>query len=290
MLHALQRTHAMVPAALLAAALSPAVAWSQPAPQTQPAPQAQGIAAPSVDEARQHFELGVAAMQRQDWPLAFQEFETSGRLRRSAAVALNLGVVLREMHRLVEARVRLQEFNELATAQQHTQHDAQVQQMLTEISRSLGRLRVTSVTPASATVSIDGRRAQLNDAGETAIDPGSHVVRAEAQGYVTHDETIEVAESATREISFTLAAVPVETPHPVQGPSVDPRVAPNPAQQPAASRPIYSRWWFWTAIGVGAAAIGAGTAIAVVSSRGTRAPPATNAGFSINAISFGGAQ
>jgi hypothetical protein len=227
-------------------------------------------------------------MQAQRWPEAFAEFEASGRIRRSASVALNLGVVLREMRRFVEARVRLQEFNELATPAQHTQHDAQVQQMLTEISRRLGRVRVTEIAPPTATITLDGRRAQLNDANETVIDPGTHALRAEAAGFLAYEETLEIAESATRDVAVHLAAQPVETPHPAAAAPVDPRVAQTPVAQPEA-RPAYTRWWFWTAIG-GAAVLGGVAAIVAVTSGAERPLPSTTTNLTISALTLRGAQ
>ncbi len=297
----LRQKHRLGASAMLVVALAPAAAWAQQATDQMAAPArpAPGVAAPAqpapgaqvaaqaqpVDEARQQFELGVAAMQRHEWQRAFEAFEASSRLRRSAAVALNLGVVLREMRRFIEARVRLTEFNELASAQQHQQHDAQVQQMLSEISRRLGRLRVVELAPPTATLTLDGRRAQLNDMGEAVLDPGSHTARVEAAGFQPHDETIEITESTTRDLRVTLVAAPVETPHPAQPPAVDPRVAQTPVAPAQASRPVYTRWWFWTAIGVGAAAIGAGTAIAL-SNRVKDLPPAS---ATVTAIQIGGA-
>ncbi len=281
MLHTFRHSFLFASCVATLAALSPAAALAQPAPAPQAAPT-------PVDEARQHFELGVAAMQAQRWPEAFAEFEASGRIRRSASVALNLGVVLREMRRFVEARVRLQEFNELATPAQHQQHDAQVQQMLTEISRRLGRVRVTEIAPAAATITLDGRRAQLNDANETVIDPGTHALRAEAPGFLPFEETLEIAESATRDVSVHLVAQPVETPHPAVAAAVDPRVAQTPVAQPE-SHPFYTRWWFWTAIG-GAAVLGGVAAIVAVTSGAERPLPPTTTNLTISALTLRGAQ
>ena len=281
MLHTVRHSFLFASCVATLAAVSPAAALAQPAPAPQAAPV-------PVDEARQHFELGVAAMQAQRWPEAFAEFEASGRIRRSASVALNLGVVLREMRRFVEARVRLQEFNELATPAQHTQHDAQVQQMLTEISRRLGRVRVTEIAPPTATITVDGRRAQLNDANETVIDPGTHALRAEAAGFLAYEETLEIAESATRDVAVHLAAQPVETPHPAAAAPVDPRVAQTPVAQPEA-RPAYTRWWFWTAIG-GAAVLGGVAAIVAVTSGAERPLPSTTTNLTISALTLRGAR
>ncbi len=277
----LLRKHHLGPCLTLVVALAPAAAWPQPAP-------AQPAATQATDEARQQFELGVAAMQRRDWPRAFEAFEASSRIRRSAAVALNLAVVLREMRRFIEARVRLAEFTELASAQQHQDHDEEVQRTLSEISRRLGRLRVVALTPPTATLTLDGRRAQLNDMGEAVLDPGNHTAHVEAAGFQPHDETFEITESTTYDLRVTLVAAPAETPHPAQPPAVDPRVAQTPVAPAQTSRPVYTRWWFWTAIGGAAVLGGVVTAVAVTSGR-TRDPPSTNTGVTINALSLGGA-
>jgi tetratricopeptide (TPR) repeat protein len=49
----------------------------------------------------------------------------------------------------------------------------------------------------------------------------------------------------------------------------------NPLQAPAPDRPrpVYKRWWFWTVLGVGVAAVAAGTAVAVIELRGPSFKP-----------------
>lgn len=251
-------------------ALAPAAAWAQQAPPTPPA-------AVPVDEARQLFEQGVRAMQRQEWPAALTAFEGSMRLRRSASVALNLGVVLREMGRFVEARVRLQEFNELATPEQQQTHHDEVTRLTLDLSRRLARVRVLELTPPSAVVTIDGRRAQLNEAGEVSVDPGTRSVRAEAQGYLPFEERIEVAESATREIRVALAPQPAAAPAPT--PVVVTNVTPHapPAAVAPESHPFYTRWWFWTIVGV-AVAGGVTTGVVLATQPAPLAFPETSTG------------
>jgi tetratricopeptide (TPR) repeat protein len=52
--------------------------------------------------------------------------------------------------------------------------------------------------------------------------------------------------------------------------------APPPAIPPPADRPIYGRWWFWTAIGVAVA--GAGGVVAYEATRSTSGAPTTALG------------
>lgn len=240
----------------------------------QPVASPDAGAQPAADPARQQFEAGVAAMQRQDWTAALAAFEDSMRLRRSAAVALNLGVVLNNLGRLTEARARLLEFNELATAQQRGEHSAHVNELLMTLARRLARVRFIELSPPSAVVSIDGRRATLTETSEALFDPGAHTVRVEAPGYIPHEERVDVASSATHEMRVTLAAAPapVVTPHPAQPPA------------PRAESPFYTRWWFWTTIGV---VVVAGATVAVVRATAERDPPPTSTGIVLNGIRVG---
>lgn len=260
---------------------------------------AQSPSVTDVDPARAQFELGVAAMQREAWPDALTAFETSMRLRRSAAVALDLSVVLHRLGRLAEARAWLQEFSELASPAQHRTHDAEAAGMLADIARRLARLRVLSLSPVSAVVFVDGRRAQLNEAGEAVVDPGAHTVRAEAPGYIAHESQVEIAPGGTGDVRVSLEHEPVPvapvvvtptvvaSPHPVGGDvAVDPRVAPS--APVTVSPPFYTRWWFWTAIG--AAVVGGAAASVVVATSGTRPLPDTSTHVTLNATTRAGAM
>lgn len=244
-------------------------------------------AAPADDPARAQFELGVAAMQREAWPEALAAFEASMRLRRSAAVALDLGVVLYRLDRLSEARVWLQAFNELASPAQHRLHDETVARTLADVARRLARLRITSLSPGSAAVLVDGRRAQLNEAGEVALDPGSHTVRGEAPGHLPWSTQVELSAGGTAELRVELEREPppapppvvIVTPHPAAGnPPMDPRVTPTSSNE---ASPIYTRWWFWTALG--AVAAGGAAAAVVLATSGTRPLPETSSQVTLTA-------
>ncbi|MEZ4410602.1 MAG: PEGA domain-containing protein [Polyangiales bacterium] len=248
-------------AAALAAVLAVAPgAWAQPAPEP--------AAAQTVDPARAAFDQGVEAMSRQDWPAAYAAFERSMQLRRSAAPALNLGVTLHRMGRLLEARVRLQEFSELATPSQHQLHDAEVQSLLTEINRGIGRLRLEEVRPATAVVTVDGRRVSPDAAGEVPVDPGSRTVRAEAPGYVAAEQTIEVGRGSITPVRLSLAAAPEPEAPP---PRIIERVITTPHPREEPSPPVTTRWWFWTSVGAGAVVAGVLTAV-VISAASSTAP------------------
>lgn len=248
--------------AFVAATLPAGAAVAQPAP---------AAADPNVETARRYFEAGVAAMQRQDWAEAVNGFQNSQRLRRTASVSLNLGIALHRLGRLVEARAELQDFTQNAMPAQHAQHDAEVGRLLAEIGRRVGRIQLAELRPTAATVTLDGAPAVLNDARTVNVDPGEHRVRAEAEGFVPHEETLRVPEAGV--VPVRLVLVPRAA------------VAVAPAAPAAPSRSIVTRWWFWTGVGVVAAGVAAGVVVAL---SGTREPPASTTGVVLQGVRVGG--
>lgn len=265
--HPTRRARSLAALGFALTTLVGAAATAQPAPAT-PAP-TPAVNDPNADTARRYFEAGVSAMQRQDWAEAVNGFENSERLRRTASVSLNLGIARHRLGRLVEARAALNDFLQNATPAQHGEHDAEVGRLVAEIGRRVGRIRLTELRPTSSTVTIDGQAAVLNDAREVTVNPGEHRLRAEADGFVSRDETVRLAEGATQSVSLVLVPVAAVAVAPPTGPAA-PVAAP-----PSGS--ILSRWWFWTGVGVVAAGATAGIVIATRGTNTTTGPLPTPA-------------
>lgn len=256
-------------------ALSAALASAESRAQsTQPnaTPQAAGsnTAAPDPREAdaRALFEQGVSALSDERYSDALTAFARSYEIRRVASVALNLGIALRALGRVTEARQRFNEFLEMASAAQHERHDREVANYIQDVSRRIARIRVASVEPEQARILVDGRRVTLDERDEVAVDPGEHRVEAQLQGYsAAEPQRVTLEPGGRAEVRLRLAQ---ERP--------DPRVTIAPenngqrsttqggrAQSPPP--PITSNPWLWVGIGVGvAAAIAIPTAI-VLSTR-----------------------
>ena len=244
---------------------------------------------PNFAEARRHFEAGVTAMQAEQWPEALAAFEQAHRLRRSAAASLNLGITLHRLGRLLEARVRLQEFLELATPPQRQAHEAEAQRLIAEVNRRVGRIRVTALEPAHAALTVDGRRAALNDAQEIDVDPGERAVGAEAAGFVPFTRALTVGPGVTESIEVRMS--PVAAPAAPATPSVGPTIAPSPlppaaaltaptAPARAASPSIFTRWWFWT----GVAVVATGATVGILRATSSTDPlPVGNTGRVVSA-------
>lgn len=271
--------HAGLTLALLAAPLGVS---AQPAPT----PTGEAPVQTARDQARRHFDEGVAAMAQSNWEDAARAFEESMRAQATASAALNLGIALKRVGRLLEARLRFQQYLELPSETLHREHDAEVQTMLGEIARSVARVHFSAFAPAAAVLSVDGRRVQLNDANEVTVDPGSRLVRAEAPGYVPFEERVELAAGGTRDLRVEMVAAPSVV-APVAAPVERVVVVNRPVPAAPVSRPLYQQWWFWTIIG-GVAVAGAVTGVVLATRDDVRDPPSGSLGVAVNGISSWG--
>jgi len=118
--------------------------------------------------------------------------------------------------------------------------------------RLRGALRLLA-TVAGAQVAFDGRiigKTPLPLIPGLAV--GNHVVRVSKEGYAEVVQPVEIPFQKTAEV-----VVRMELPHKGN--------QPQEAQRPL---PWYTRWWFWTVVGVVAAGVGAGISYGLSSSTG----------------------
>ncbi|MBL8683885.1 MAG: PEGA domain-containing protein [Myxococcales bacterium] len=232
---------------------------AQPTSSTQPAQTTTGAqtapADPREAEARAAFEAGVAALTDERYADALRHFQRSYDVRRAASAALNLGVTLRALGRLVEARQRFNEFLELANEAQHERHDREVAQFIADIGRRVGRVRIAVVEPAGARVLIDGRRAARDERDEVVVDPGEHRVEAVLAGYDTAIQTVSVESGQVNDVQLRLRRAVIEQ-----------RVIVTQPTPPSRSGGIWTSPVFWVVIGVAVtAAVAIPVTVAVTS-------------------------
>jgi hypothetical protein len=215
---------------------------------------------------------------------ALVHFNRSYELRRAASVALNLGITLRALGRLVEARSRFNEFFELASSTLRDRHDRDVSNFLADINRRISRMHVVALEPSGARITVDGRRVAVDERDEVQIDPGEHRVEATAQGFATLSRTIQVTSGGRVDVELRLQPAVAAS-----GVTTDPRVSLTTAEantqnnitvptnsstnalptQPGGS--VLRSPWLWVAIGVGVAA-----AVTIPAVLLTRGPNYTN--------------
>jgi hypothetical protein len=125
------------------------------------------------------------------------------------------------------------------------------------VAEHVGALEVTGTRDAALT--INGRSVgTLPLAGPLRFTAGTVVIEARRSGYVTEIRAVTLAPGGLTHERFQLLPLPPPTPPPT----------PLAADHVPARRPIYGRWWLWTAVGaVGVAALTVGLAVGL-SARG----------------------
>jgi hypothetical protein len=257
------------------------------------------------EEARLAFEAGLAALDAGDAARAVESFERSLALRESAPALYNLGLAHRKLENRILAVEALERFLARAPGSAKAPRARElIRELRTRLGRVAvdarggadevtidGRptvARVLDVEPgahvvrvvkrghqpeeatvtveagSTATVAIDAARRPLrgsiivgtdqaraeiaidhrivgHGSSETSIEAGAHWVDVAADGFIPARRRVFLEPGATERIDVALVPVPED--------------------------PLTSKWWFWTAIGVGVAAAAGGTAAAVVLGR-----------------------
>jgi hypothetical protein len=214
------------------------------------------------------FDEGKKLLKAGDWTGACAKFDASLALER--AVGTHIKVARCRVHEGKLASAWYEYQLALAYNLEHTESkgrrtelEAQIQREAAELEPRLPKLVIkVEAPPKNLVVRRDGNEipaAALSEA--LTIDPGAHVIEAEAPGYAPKHESITIAERETQSLSLQLVAL-----QPAQASVLPP--APAPAPPPAAPLPN--------------AAVMTSSAAAplVAGARGREVPPSSEHGLS----------
>ncbi len=223
---------------------APAPAYAGPAaPDAAPEP-------PEVQDARDAYRLGISLIKQGQWSDALAAFERSFRLKPDAVTAFDIGYCERALGRFTRARKSF--LRALAAPELPADKATEARGYLAEIESRLARA-VTTLTPAGARVSVDGRPLDAAAPAELVagtrepgppeavgapsftlvLDPGTHVIVVGAPGVPDAVVTRDLAAGTT----VTLALAPADKPAAATlAPGPDkPVLAPGP-EKPAPPR------------------------------------------------------
>lgn len=137
---------------------------------------------PRLAEARAEFDRARELAEQRRFDEAAEGFARSLELAPRPSTAFNLGACLYARGRHVEAVAVLERYLAEADPAAEGSGLADAERMLAHSRRSISRLTV-EVEPEDARVTVDGLPLEGGAARTVAIDPGSHVIRAEAEGH-----------------------------------------------------------------------------------------------------------
>jgi hypothetical protein len=227
-------------------------------------------------EARALFKEGNRLLDAGDYVGALDMFRGAYSRWPNVKILLNLGTALRQLGRNVEAAENYEKYLNDSGADQAKK--PQVEAILKEISSRLGKLRI-EVNEPGARVVVDGRPVGGSPQSFTLrVEPGSHSVVAEKEGYPLSAATVSVGAGEERAVELRLTATsrptpetpppPVET-KPTPTPEITPPVETKVETSAEDSAVLASKGKTKTiagaaVLGVGVAALAAGIAMGVL--------------------------
>lgn len=181
--------------------------------------------------AREAYERGSAAATEERWDDAFEAFDEAYRHSDAPSAGFNAAMALRAQGRHVEARDAL-----AALVDRHGdwEHIGQVRERLVEEQGRVATLRIAALEPTTAALRVDGRSVTLDPEGRLALDPGPHVLRAEAPEHAPFEWSGALAAGAEQTLSIQL--------------------------EPARGEDLAASPWLWIVVG---AVVLAGAAVAI---------------------------
>ena len=199
-------------AVVVSLALSaPLARAQQPAPAPTPAPAPAPVAptedAAALEQAKVHFQQGVALYNDGNFSAALAEFLEAYRLKKTPGVLYNIGLTQKSLFRYGEAIDSLTHYLNESTSLT-PERKAEVEQLITEMKALLADVAV-AVDPPGANISVDGRSmGQAPLAGPLKIAAGGHTIEVTADGYKPQKKEIQVTAGVPMALTIRLEMIP----------------------------------------------------------------------------------
>jgi len=195
-------------------------------------------------EARTLFEDGVRMSREERWAEALDRFRRSRALVPRPSTLFNIAIALDRLGRARESIAAIDEYLTISDPVRDEADRREAVRLRVEAQARLAHLTV-AVVVADATVELDG--APIDPGTEQLVDPGDHVLVANAPGYRTTRVSLTLAPGGHVERTLELARVVATTSAP---------------EEPARGTSLLEDPVFW-AIAGGVVAVGLGVGIGV---------------------------
>jgi hypothetical protein len=211
---------------------------------------------------------------------AFELFRRAIAIEKTPRALVQLGLCEQALGLWPKSEAHIKEALDAGSDPWIKKNRSTLEDSLRTIDAHLGSLEIWG-EPADAEVLFDGHPVgTLPATGPVRVEIGQVTVTVRARGYTDTVRTIDVKAGAGLRENVMLVAAPqprsapslaLAAPVPVASDRTSSLVAQPDSSGPgdASDRPLYARWWFWTAIGAVAAG---GIAAAILLSRGHSSP------------------
>lgn len=203
------------------------------------------------DRAREEFQLGYRDLVADRYSDALAHFEASYELLPNPEMLYNIGLASRSLGRYLFALGAWSRYLADPSVHPDDARLASIRRDIAEMESRVAHLTVR-VTPATATLSVDGRP---QSQPEVSLDPGTHVVLCEQPGHVAARREVRLGAGERAELTFTLDVSPV-------APAVVRTEAPvRPPPRRVSSPSIVRAPLFWAGVGLTVASAATATAL-----------------------------
>jgi hypothetical protein len=190
-------------------------------------------------EARALFKEANRLLREKDYVAALDMYRAAYGRWPNPKILLNIGTTLRNLGRDAEAADAYERY--LVDGKPDAKRRTEVQAILKEITARLGKLRI-EVNEPGARVLVDGKVVGESPQAITKrVEPGTHTVVAEKQGYPAAAATVQIAAGQERVVELRLVqpGPPSPTPTPTPTPGPPPKAAPDatPEEPPTPPTP-----------------------------------------------------
>jgi PEGA domain-containing protein len=224
---------------------------------------------------------GVALRKERKDREAFELFQRAVGIQKTPRALGQLGLCEQALGLWPKAESHIKEALDAAGDPWIKKNRSTLEESMRAIGEHLGSLEIWG-DPADAEVLFNGRPVgALPATGPVRLEIGQVTVTVRAKGYADAIRAIDVKSGDSLRENVTLVAT---APAPIMPPLAPAPSAteqtPSLVAQPGATageasdRPVYARWWFWTAVGAAAAG---GIATAILLGRGHSSPCDANA-------------
>jgi hypothetical protein len=168
---------------------------------------AQGATPAQRKEAATHYQRGVALSKEGDYPAALAEFRAAYQSAPSFEVLFNIGLCERRSFKYGQALRTFAQYLKQGGEKVPAERRAAVAKEL-EAVRALTAPIAVIVEGDPAQITVDGEKEGSTPLAEfVPLGPGKHVVRAEREGDVAEERTIEVVSGKAQAVQFALKSL-----------------------------------------------------------------------------------
>ena len=166
---------------------------------------AAGLGAQTSDEeAKLHYQQGVALFKEENYKMALAEFVKSYELKANWKLKLNIGICYYNLNRFVQAKQVLEEYITEGGSDLEADKQAKAEDLLDQVAKVIAEVKVEA-NVSGATVFIDDKEVATTPMDKAVtLEAGLYSLKVEADGYKPYEKDISLAGGDQKVLDISL--------------------------------------------------------------------------------------